>query len=347
MLVTPLSSAIGGTPENDLLDAATRGDADLVRALLDTGVSVDVRDENGWTPLMKACWNGRAGATLLLLASHADVNATNARGETAMMKAGQRGNTELMQLLKNAGAQAEPVVLTEDSELKITPAQGWALATVAISNQQNGYSHYVLGGESPTPRSRLGALLGLKAWWGITSREQALDVMDWLLTEGHHAEYDRLAITLGNATPAQIDQILEKTQSDSQAAAKIRFVQENRAKLGNKGIIAWDLCRYIQVAEISYLAGYINADEAWEKIWPAARQIQQTFGSWDEMGQNYLAGRAFWSGEPNPRLDYIYKLLINPQDPHSPWVKYTWSTDLASHTAQAGRPSDTPPSSEQ
>ena len=31
----------------------------------------------------------------------------------------------------------------------------------------------------------------LREWWNVTDRESTLDIVQWLLEEGHHAEADR------------------------------------------------------------------------------------------------------------------------------------------------------------
>jgi uncharacterized protein DUF1266/ankyrin repeat protein len=317
-------------PSKEMIRAAAKGDVEGVKQLLAGGANINARDGEGWTPLMHAAWNGKTVIVLNLLVGGADFQAANKTGETALIKAGQRGFTDIVQLLENAGAKKTPITLNDSGRLVpgLLPAQGWALATVAVSNQQNGFNHYVLGGEPITPTAQVNAIYGLKNWWGVTTKEETQEVLTWLLNEGHHKEYEQLASVVSHASEADYEALLQKYQSNPEVVFKLKFARENSSKLGRKSLLAWDLCRYIQVAGLAYVAGYLTEDEAWEKIMPAAKIIQETFDSWADMGDNYLTGRHYWAGERNERLDYIYSLLINQQDTHSPWNQYQWKTNL-------------------
>ncbi len=326
----PAVQSTGEIANKELIRAAVRGDMDSLKAALAGGADINTKDAEGWTPLMRAAWNGKTAIVLALLSNNADVKTINKGGETALLKAGQRGFTDIVTLLENAGAQKTQITLN-DSEFPVpslTPAQGWALATVAISNQQNGFSHYLLGGEPMTPQARANAIYGLKNWWGVTTREETLEVLEWLMNEGHHKEYEQLANVVGQASEADFQQLMTKYSDNPEVVFKLKFVKENRQRIGRKSLLAWDICRYIQVAGLGYISGYLTEEEAWTRIMPAAKILQDNFDSWSDMGDNYLMGRYYWAGERNDRLDYIYSLLTNEKDGHSPWNKYDWKTDL-------------------
>jgi len=90
----------GWTP---LMEAVFAGHAETIRALLARGADVNTKDQAGWTPLMEAASKGQAEAVMILLASGADANAKSNKGWTAL-KATPKGNTEIIKLLKQAGA---------------------------------------------------------------------------------------------------------------------------------------------------------------------------------------------------------------------------------------------------
>ena len=90
----------GWTP---LLEAAFAGHADTIRVLVGGGADVNTKDRAGWTPLMEAASKGHAEVVMFLLACGADANARSSKGWTAL-KAVPKGNTEIVQLLKRAGA---------------------------------------------------------------------------------------------------------------------------------------------------------------------------------------------------------------------------------------------------
>lgn len=74
----------GAPRSQELVDAAKRGDAAAVRALLDGGADVDARDATGASALMLAVLYGDADLVKLLLERKADPNAANAMGATAL-----------------------------------------------------------------------------------------------------------------------------------------------------------------------------------------------------------------------------------------------------------------------
>lgn len=109
LAVSVLSSAAAAdTPYNhpmkQVFRAAVSGQEELSR-LLAAGISVDAADSDGETALMKAADKGNAMAVKLLVAAGANVNAKDEDGETALMMAADEGRTEVVRLLLAAGAE--------------------------------------------------------------------------------------------------------------------------------------------------------------------------------------------------------------------------------------------------
>jgi len=98
-----------------LLNAAEEGDLQKVNDLLDKGAHVNVRGENGTTPLMWAAWNGNIEMAMLLVKRGADVNArtelgaADAHGETVLMIASFQGHVEMVELLISKGVRVNDV----------------------------------------------------------------------------------------------------------------------------------------------------------------------------------------------------------------------------------------------
>lgn len=95
---------------NTLRRAVLRGDEAgqrVVGLLIAAGADVNERDSFRRTPLMAAAGYS-LGSTRQLLAAGADVNAIAMRGETALMKAAENGQTEIVKLLLEAGADWRP-----------------------------------------------------------------------------------------------------------------------------------------------------------------------------------------------------------------------------------------------
>jgi ankyrin repeat protein len=83
----------------ELMAAAGKGDISRLRELLQDGIALDVRDENGDTVLMKAAETGQVGLVQALLIRGLPIGQKNRKGETALIKAAGNGQAEVVQLL--------------------------------------------------------------------------------------------------------------------------------------------------------------------------------------------------------------------------------------------------------
>jgi len=92
---------IGGTA---LHDAALGGNAEVVALLLDRGVLIDDRErQSGATPLMMAASMGRLDVVTLLLKRGANRSLRDKAGHTALERARDTENQEIVQLLLKGG----------------------------------------------------------------------------------------------------------------------------------------------------------------------------------------------------------------------------------------------------
>jgi ankyrin repeat protein len=88
------------TPDQELVNAAERGDANAVTALLDQGVNVNAITEYGGGALHAAAQYGRAAIVEILLNRGADINLlTLENGWTALHFAAQKGYVSIVKLL--------------------------------------------------------------------------------------------------------------------------------------------------------------------------------------------------------------------------------------------------------
>jgi uncharacterized protein len=94
------SVAIYGNVNNDakLIEAASRGDAPAVRALLRAGASIAARDAEGRTALVAATYANAVDAARALIEAGADVNAQDKLKNSAYLLAGARGHLEILKL---------------------------------------------------------------------------------------------------------------------------------------------------------------------------------------------------------------------------------------------------------
>ncbi len=90
--------------DQQLIQAAARGDNALVRRLIAEGASVKARDSGQRTALLAATQGNHVEAARLLIAAGADVNAKDAIEDSAYLLAGARGYLEILRLTLAAGA---------------------------------------------------------------------------------------------------------------------------------------------------------------------------------------------------------------------------------------------------
>ncbi len=81
---------------------ATRGDAEIVRMLLEAGADPNARQEGGFVPLHSAAANGNAPVVELLLKHGARADAKTDDGKTPADTAADRGHKDLAETLKKA-----------------------------------------------------------------------------------------------------------------------------------------------------------------------------------------------------------------------------------------------------
>lgn len=101
------------TWDQELLDAAMRGNLERVQDCLDRGADLEVKDQYDWvpllltTPLVWAAYGGHTEVVRLLLDRGADIEANDKDGDTAVMWAVRNGETEVVRLLLERGANLE------------------------------------------------------------------------------------------------------------------------------------------------------------------------------------------------------------------------------------------------
>ena len=107
-LLVAISSALSAEDVVALFKLFRKGNYDDARALLKRpGLSVDVRDKFGNTPLLVACQNGHGRLAKMCVRYGADVNAANAKKNTALHFAVQYGFDALGDFLVEKGASRD------------------------------------------------------------------------------------------------------------------------------------------------------------------------------------------------------------------------------------------------
>jgi ankyrin repeat protein len=97
------------TGETGLHIATRRKDPPWMGFLITNGANPDIRDGEGELPITIAASTGFTEGVRLLLIGRANVNRTNARGQTALFRAVQARDLETVKLLLERGADADLV----------------------------------------------------------------------------------------------------------------------------------------------------------------------------------------------------------------------------------------------
>jgi uncharacterized protein len=92
-----------------LIEAAGRGDVDVVRAVLQQGVPVDARDDGGATALVRAAYGNHLEVAALLVQAGADVDLVDDTQQSAyLISTSEVGDDpRLLELTLNAGADVD------------------------------------------------------------------------------------------------------------------------------------------------------------------------------------------------------------------------------------------------
>jgi uncharacterized protein len=104
--------------------AARRGDAEIARQLIAAGSSINVENRYGIRPLHLACQTGNPEVVRQLLEAGADSNAELAGGETPLMIAARTGRGEPVRLLIGRGAKVDATERKGQTALMWAAAEG-------------------------------------------------------------------------------------------------------------------------------------------------------------------------------------------------------------------------------
>lgn len=164
----------------------------------------------------------------------------------------------------------------------------------------------------------------LQSWWNITDRDSTLEIVRWLLLEGHHADADAALALMRGDQPEAGDP--EEKAEDVQAIAK--FMVENgycTVETLPQTVIAWDLVRIANLGRWALHAGYLSEEEMWQVMQVAADTAREHFSSWEEYGRSFAMGRGVWHGDEEDcqtAWEIVTELL---EEETSPWRQIPWN----------------------
>jgi len=180
----------------------------------------------------------------------------------------------------------------------------WFNATYAVLTENNDNDRTLVGGMERNLTNAVFMRYQLYTGWGIESREDADEMIEWLSDEGHREEVDEVIDVLSeggllDVEKEDFDDFAEENfgQFGSETVNRLKTVYICNKECGENSILAWDLCRINQVAAWCYVAGYYSLEESLEIQLLNSEEIQAAFDSWDDMMKSYLYGFQYWVGD--------------------------------------------------
>lgn len=139
--------------------------------------------------------------------------------------------------------------------------------------------------------------------WSIHGRDDVLDQLWWLLTQGHRTEWETLrALVLSGDQQVQRmrSQLSKSYQTSAEAREQllqIRRMKRNERDLHQLNFSAWDLTRVIMLARSALAAGYLEEQLAEDIALQAAGYVQQEYANWEQYSTAFLTDRWFWKSD--------------------------------------------------
>lgn len=174
----------------------------------------------------------------------------------------------------------------------------------------------------------------LRNWWGIESREDSLETIQYLSTAPSQTMLDYIlkAIAMGDEGERYLADNIPTIDMLNKSIAYMENLNNSYKDLIREGIISnqeevaqlgtlgWDAGRLNFIARASLDYGYISEEECWEVIEYAYNMVKDEFNDWQEFGRSYVLGRSIWSGDTS--MTGLLSTLI--EEPKSPWSYLSW-----------------------
>lgn len=213
-----------------------------------------------------------------------------------------------------------PVEEENNFATEMTDTIRWFDATYAILTKLNNYDIQYFGGMAANEDNAATTKESLESSWEVTDRASADETMDWILSEGHRADFKETMQSLVDAgiqnaaADGRKDFILENYEVADEEAQHLADMYGYYEQYGENAIDAWDYCRAISLAAFYYHAGYYTEQEALDKSLEIAQIMQPLYTSWDEAMDSYLHGYEYWAEEGSDERRAVYEELKGEED---------------------------------
>ena len=208
-------------------------------------------------------------------------------------------------------------------------AQRWAYAIGAPYHAQHRYSVHRLPAGRP---SEVGERkLGLARDWDISGPTDLVQAMNRLGVAGHRHDHRMqvcwYCLMRRPTVASRREQLRDAGREDSDALRelwRLNAVQADWKGVRGSRFLAFDAARAVMLARDGLTFGWLEEEAAWNYMLDVARDVQRTYSSWREFGQDFLISRGYWQGTGQADVfglePVIHKLLRWP----GVWRRLPW-----------------------
>jgi tetratricopeptide (TPR) repeat protein len=237
------------------------------------------------------------------------------------------------------GNEDEQTELPLNPDSTLTTRQQWAIACGADLAMLNGqYLNDLTTGFQKQECRQL-----LSQWWDIDSKEELLDMIQWLFNEGHRIQYDLIWQALNTVSMKESKEFLRQhvASNEEEAELALKRLRNMRDALElfreheligpgfQPEMLIWDYARVINLSRGAFDAGYISREEALEIIDQCIDPIRNMYSSWKQLSVSYQFARYVWSDlEEEDCMEMMENMETLLKDPESPWVKLKWDEPI-------------------
>ena len=173
---------------NDLMWAASEGQLQNVKKLINAGEDVNAANAEGDTPLHYAVSNGDKDILNILLQAGAAVNATDSEGNTPLHWAAKGGHKDILKILIASGGDVNAITFNGSTVLDVAAWKVWIITFPIPGNDREGLVEaretleYLIDGD--------GVFLGIPVTQRVMERV-ARDPQSWAICQRSRARGDR------------------------------------------------------------------------------------------------------------------------------------------------------------
>lgn len=208
----------------------------------------------------------------------------------------------------------------EQSGVEMTDTLRWCSAAYAILTEINGRDYTTFETVPITEVTKEMQQQSLEEWWDVTDRESADENLEWIMTEGHRTGFVEQVRFLEECGINEVEPdmrakfVYDNFEVTMEEASYYENAYNMYEVYGEHAIDAWDYCRALSLMNFYYVAGYYSEEEAKDKSFEIALELQPLYSSWDELIDSYLRGYEYWAEESSDERRAIYEELQERDD---------------------------------